>query len=134
MVLGGVRYAPDGLRHGEAPVLLELRRFSALQPLLLAAFQIVHVPELLRVDVPHGHSSVRASVIAARKSICVSGSFRGLPPTKGRETGRRKAHLGNGRGLFPGLPANRGTRQRLSASRRGDFFGPGTGSSERRRG
>src|SRR5882724_6620301 len=60
----------------------------------------------------------RASVIAARKSICVSGRFRGLPPTKGRETERRKAHLGNGRGLFPGLPRNRGTRQRLSASRR----------------
>jgi hypothetical protein len=38
---------------------------------------------------------------------------------KEREAERRKAHLGNGRGLFPGLPGNRGTRQRLSASRRG---------------
>ena len=28
--------------------------------------------------------------------------------------------------MFPGLPGNRGTRQRLSASRRGDFFVPGT--------
>ena len=28
--------------------------------------------------------------------------------------------------MFPGLPRNRGTRQRLSASRRGDFFDPGT--------
>jgi hypothetical protein len=37
----------------------------------------------------------------------------------GGETGRRKAHLGNSRGLLPGLPENRGTRQRLSASRRG---------------
>ena len=39
--------------------------------------------------------------------------------TEEREAERRKAHLGNGRGLFPGLPRNRGTRQRLSASRRG---------------
>src|SRR4051794_18844525 len=36
-----------------------------------------------------------------------------------REAERRKAHLGNGRGLIPGLPRIRGTRQRLSASRRG---------------
>jgi hypothetical protein len=43
-----------------------------------------------------------------------------------REAERRKAHLGNGRGLFPGLPGNRGTRQRLSASRRGGFFVPRT--------
>src|SRR6201747_270602 len=42
-----------------------------------------------------------------------------LPRREKRETERRKAHLGNGRGLFPGLPRNRGTRQRLSASRRG---------------
>jgi hypothetical protein len=35
------------------------------------------------------------------------------------EAERRKAHLGNGRGMFPGLTENRGTRQRLSASRRG---------------
>ena len=62
---------------------------------------------------------LRASVIAARKFLHVSGGFRGLPPTKGRETGRRKAHLGNGRGLISGLPEIRGTRQRLSASRRG---------------
>src|SRR6266576_996412 len=44
-----------------------------------------------------------------------------LPQQEKRETERRKAHLGNGRGLFPGLPRNRGTRQRLSASRRGVF-------------
>src|SRR3979411_163414 len=42
-----------------------------------------------------------------------------LPRREKREAERRKAHLGNGRGLFPGLPRNRGTRQRLSASRRG---------------
>src|SRR3954467_15952481 len=36
-----------------------------------------------------------------------------------REAERRKAHLGNSRGLFPGSPGNRGTRQRLSTSRRG---------------
>src|SRR6266478_6329246 len=42
-----------------------------------------------------------------------------LPRQEKREAERRKAHLGNGRGLFPGLPRNRGTRQRLSASRRG---------------
>src|SRR5712671_1838312 len=41
-----------------------------------------------------------------------------LPRRQKREAERRKAHLGNGRGLFPGLPRNRGTRQRLSASRR----------------
>src|ERR1700710_1007529 len=41
-----------------------------------------------------------------------------LPRREKREAERRKAHLGNGRGLFPGLPGNRGTRQRLSASRR----------------
>src|SRR5882757_8969985 len=52
--------------------------------------------------------------------------FENLPQREKREAERRKAHLGNGRGLFPGLPGNRGTRQRLSASRRGDFFDPGT--------
>ncbi|MEA2896283.1 MAG: hypothetical protein QOJ84_1898 [Bradyrhizobium sp.] len=31
--------------------------------------------------------------------------------------------------MFPGLTENRGTRQRLSASRRGDFFDPGTDAS-----
>src|SRR3954467_12025045 len=36
-----------------------------------------------------------------------------------REAERRKAHLGNSRGLFPGSPGNRGTRQRLSTFRRG---------------
>src|SRR3982075_1096163 len=49
-----------------------------------------------------------------------------LPREIKREAERRKAHLVTGRGLFPGLPENRGTRQRLSASRRGDFFDPGT--------
>ena len=72
-------------------------------------------------------SAARASVIAARKFLHVSGGF-GEPRSlrKEREAERRKAHLGNGRGLLPGLPENRGTRQRLSASRRGDFFVPGT--------
>src|SRR3979411_1720007 len=42
-----------------------------------------------------------------------------LPRREKREAERRKAHLVTGRGLFPGLPRNRGTRQRLSASRRG---------------
>src|SRR5882757_6016800 len=45
-----------------------------------------------------------------------------LPRREKREAERRKAHLGNGRGLFPGSPENRGTRQRLSASRRGDLL------------
>src|SRR6185295_5834810 len=49
-----------------------------------------------------------------------------LPREEKREAERRKAHLGNGRGLIPGLPEIRGTRQRLSAFRRGDFFVPGT--------
>src|SRR3954453_1854687 len=45
---------------------------------------------------------------------------RGTSPSKEeREAERRKAHLGNSRGLFPGSPGNRGTRQRLSTSRRG---------------
>ena len=35
--------------------------------------------------------------------------------------------------MLPGLPGNRGTRQRLSASRRGDFFDPGTDASGHRR-
>src|ERR1700710_1862201 len=52
-----------------------------------------------------------------------------LPRREKREAERRKAHLGNSRGLFPGLPRNRGTRQRLSASRRGDFFDLGTDAS-----
>jgi hypothetical protein len=73
-------------------------------------------------------------VIAARKFLRVKGRFEYLALLKEeRETERRKAHLGNGRGLIPGLPKIRGTRQRLSASRRGDFFVPGAGSSERRR-
>src|SRR3954452_18138361 len=42
-----------------------------------------------------------------------------LPRTEKREAERRKAHLGNSRGLFPGSPGNRGTRQRLSTFRRG---------------
>ena len=44
-----------------------------------------------------------------------------LPRQEKRKAERRKAHLGNGRGLFPGLPRNRGARQRLSALRHGDF-------------
>src|SRR3954451_19763858 len=44
-----------------------------------------------------------------------------LPRQQKRETERRKAHLGNSRGLFPGSRENRGTRQRLSTFRRGDF-------------
>src|ERR1700719_1476776 len=47
------------------------------------------------------------------------GGSEDLAPDEEREAERRKAHLGNGRGLFPGLPGKRGTRQRLSASRRG---------------
>jgi hypothetical protein len=43
---------------------------------------------------------MRASVIAARKSLHVVGSFRVPPPSlKEREAERRKAHLGNSRGL-----------------------------------
>src|SRR3954452_4600752 len=42
-----------------------------------------------------------------------------LPRTEKREAERRKAHLGNSRGLFPGSPGNRGTRQRLSTFHRG---------------
>jgi hypothetical protein len=38
-------------------------------------------------------SFLQASVIAARKFLHVSGRFRGLPPTKGREAERRKARL-----------------------------------------
>src|SRR4051794_10194066 len=44
-----------------------------------------------------------------------------LPRKEKREAERRKAHLGNSRGLFPGSPENRGTRQRLSTFRHGDF-------------
>src|SRR5712675_3016431 len=44
-----------------------------------------------------------------------------LPRREKREAERRKAHLGNSRGLFPGSPRIRGTRQRLSTSRHGDF-------------
>src|ERR1700710_75388 len=42
-----------------------------------------------------------------------------LPQQEKREAERRKAHLGNSRGLFPGSPGNRGTRQRLSTFRHG---------------
>src|ERR1700760_1721602 len=42
-----------------------------------------------------------------------------LPRQQEREAERRKAHLGNSRGLFPGSPGNRGTRQRLSTFRHG---------------
>src|ERR1700754_4452067 len=45
-----------------------------------------------------------------------------LPREEKREAERRKAHLGNGRGLFPGSPGNKGTRQRLSTFRRGDLL------------
>src|ERR1700754_845484 len=45
-----------------------------------------------------------------------------LPRQEKREAERRKAHLGNGRGLIPGSPGNRGTRQRLSTFRRGDLL------------
>src|SRR6185295_13094236 len=45
-----------------------------------------------------------------------------LPRQEKREAERRKAHLGNSRGLFPGSPENRGTRQRLSTFRRGDLL------------
>jgi hypothetical protein len=69
---------------------------------------------------------MQASVIAARKSLRVNGVSENLPQSEKREAERRKAHLGNGRGLIPGLPENRGTRQRLSAFLRGDFFDPGT--------
>ena len=46
-------------------------------------------------------SSFRTSVIAARKSLHVSGRFRGLPPAKGREAERRKAHLISAAACFP---------------------------------
>src|SRR6201991_2528491 len=67
-------------------------------------------------------SFVQASVIAARKPLRVNGGFRNLPREEKREAERRKAHLGNGRGLFPGSPGNRGTRQRLSTFRPGDLL------------
>ncbi len=38
--------------------------------------------------------------------------------------GTPKGALGNGRGLFPGSPENRSTRQRLSALHRGDLLAP----------
>jgi hypothetical protein len=62
---------------------------------------------------------LRASAIAARKFLRVNGGSVNLPR---RERGRRNAErrtLGNGRGLFPGSPGNRGTRQRLSTFRHG---------------
>jgi hypothetical protein len=52
--------------------------------------------------------------------------FQGASPSfKEREAERRKAHLGNSRGVFPGSPGNRGTRQRLAASRRRRLKDPG---------
>src|SRR3954453_4165 len=72
----------------------------------------------MRPRISH-RSFLGPSVIAARKSLRVNGGFSEPPSKRKREAERRKAHLGNGRGLFPGLPGNRGTRQRLSASRRG---------------
>jgi hypothetical protein len=63
---------------------------------------------------------LQASVIAARKSLHVSWRFR--KPRSLDKRGRRNAErrtLGNSRGLFPGSPGNRGTRQRLSTFRRG---------------
>jgi hypothetical protein len=41
------------------------------------------------------------SVIAARKFLHVSGRFSFLPPTKGREAERRKAHLNRAAACFP---------------------------------
>ena len=60
------------------------------------------------------------SVIAARKLLYVCGRFRvlALLSRRGRWK-RRKAQLGNSRGLSPGSPEDRGTRQRLSALHRG---------------
>src|SRR5947209_10624164 len=72
-----------------------------------------------RGDFLHGRSCDGPSVIAARKSLYVNGRFRVLALLKEREVKRRKAQLGNGRGVFPGSPGNRGTRQRLSALHRG---------------
>src|SRR4051812_27082259 len=72
----------------------------------------------MRPRISH-RSFLGPSVIAARKSLRVNGGFSEPPSKRKREAERRKAHLGNSRGLFPGLPGNRGTRQRLSALRRG---------------
>src|SRR5258706_11937615 len=45
-----------------------------------------------------------------------------LPREQKREMERRKAHLVTDRGLLPGLPKNRGTRQRLPAFHHGDLL------------
>src|SRR3954469_21945438 len=65
--------------------------------------------------------SAQASSPPANRFTCVgvSGSSLSL---KEREAEARKGAIGNSRGVFPGSPGNRGTRQRLSALRRGDFF------------
>jgi hypothetical protein len=78
MVLNGIRYALDGLRHREIPVLFELRRFLALQSRLQDVLQSFGVPELLRGRILHGRSFLQASVIAARKFLHVSGGS-GVP-------------------------------------------------------
>src|SRR3954452_18487898 len=62
----------------------------------------------------------RASVIAARKCLRVNGGLSEPPPTRKEGGGTPKgAPWVNSRGLFPGSPENRGTRQRLSTLRRG---------------
>jgi hypothetical protein len=68
----------------------------------------------------HTSLFLRASVIAARKSLRVNGGVQrtSLEEKRGRRNAERRT-LGNGRGLFPGSPGNRGTRQRLSTFRRG---------------
>src|SRR3954453_6066948 len=72
----------------------------------------------MRPRISH-RSFLGPSVIAARKSLRVNGGFSEPPSKRKREAERRKAHLGNSRGLFPGSSGNRGTRQRLSTSRGG---------------
>jgi hypothetical protein len=60
---------------------------------------------------------LRARKRHRRPQIASRGSeFQGASPSfEEREAERRKAHLGNSRGVFPGSPGNRGTRQRLAA-------------------
>src|SRR3954451_10828094 len=78
-------------------------------------------------------SAARASVVAARKSICVSGGVRGPGSLRQeREGERRKAPLGNRRGLFPRIAGKqRHTATPLDVpSRRSFSLGPlfeGTG-------
>src|ERR1700710_2536905 len=72
----------------------------------------------MRPRISH-RSFLGPSVIAARKSLRVNGGF-GEPPSRRNEgDGTPKGAPCNSRGLFPGSPGNRGTRQRLSTFRHG---------------